>query len=64
MSKASKPAARANQDAFTALLGACRRLKFEPYDIARQLNARGHYEVSLGKEFPFNLRLFHFSPKH
>ena len=64
MSKASKPVARANQDAFAALLGVCRRLKFEPHHIAQQLDARGHYELSLDKEFPFNIRLFHFSPKH
>lgn len=54
----------ANRKAFAALLAVCRRLKFEPHDIARQLDARGHYELSLDKEFPFNLRLFHFSPKH
>ncbi len=55
---------RANRKAFAALLAVCRRLKFEPHDIARQLDARGHYELSLDKEFPFNVRLFHFSPKH
>lgn len=64
MSKANKPLARANQDAFAALLAVCRRLKFEPHHIAQQLDARGHYELSLDKEFPFNIRLFHFSPKH
>jgi AraC-like DNA-binding protein/quercetin dioxygenase-like cupin family protein len=54
----------ANRKAFAALVAVCRRLKFEPHDIARQLDARGHYELSLDKEFPFNVRLFHFSPKH
>jgi len=53
-----------NRDAFAELLRVCRRLRFEPHDIARQLDARGHYELSLDKEFPFNVRLFHFSPKH
>ncbi len=54
----------ANRQAFAGLLSVCRRLRFEPHDIARQLDARGHYELSLDKEFPFNVRLFHFSPKH
>jgi AraC-like DNA-binding protein len=59
-----KPAAQANRKAFAGLLAACRPLRFEPHDIARQLDARGHYELSLDKEFPFNIRLFHFSPEH
>ena len=64
MRKANDPTARANRKAFAALLAVCRRLRFEPHDISRQLDARGHYELSLDKEFPFNVRLFHFSPKH
>jgi AraC-like DNA-binding protein len=55
---------RANQKAFASVLTVCRGLRFEPHDIARQLDERGHYELSLDKEFPFNVRLFHFSPKH
>jgi len=49
---------------FAALLAVCRGLRFEPHAIARQLDSRGHYELSLDHEFPFNVRLFHFSPRH
>jgi AraC-like DNA-binding protein len=42
------------------LLEACSRLHFEPHSIAAQLDARGHYEVELDREFPFHVRLFHF----
>lgn len=54
----------ANHQAFAALLAVCRRLRFEPHDIARQLDSRGHYDLSLDHEFPFNVRLFYFSSKH
>lgn len=64
MSKNRKLTVHLNQDAFDALLTVCRWLKFEPHHIAQQMDARGHYELSLDKEFPFNVRLFHFSPKH
>ena len=53
----------ANRKAFEALLAACRRLHFEPHDIARQLDDRGRYELPLDKEFPFNIRLFNFNSK-
>jgi len=56
--------ARTNRKAFSALRAVCEGLRFEPHDIARQLDARGHYELPLDKEFPFHVRLFRFSPKH
>jgi AraC-like DNA-binding protein len=64
MKTAKDQPAPANRKGFAALLAVCRRLRFEPHDIARQLDARGHYELPLDSEFPFHVRLFHFSPKH
>lgn len=52
-----------NRDASADLLAACRRLKFEPHDIASRLDARGHFELSLDKESAFNELLFHFGSK-
>jgi AraC-like DNA-binding protein len=46
------------------LLALCRRLKFEPHDIAAQLDARGRYDVELDREFPLHIRLFHFTSRH
>jgi hypothetical protein len=42
--------------AFTELLAHCDRLKFEPHDISRQLDARGRYEMPLAAEFGFAIR--------
>lgn len=53
----SKPAA------FAELLAQCARLKFEPHDIARQLDARGRYEMPLAAEFGFEIKLFHYSSR-
>ena len=53
----------ANRKAYAALLAACRKLRFEPHDIAGQLDDRGRYDLLLDKEFPFHIRLFHFSSK-
>ncbi len=64
MKTPENPRQRANSQMFAALLAVCRRLRFEPHDIARQLDSRGHYELSLDHQFPFNVRLFHFSPRH
>ena len=64
MKNGRNKSAALNRESFAGLLAGCRSLKFEPHDIASQLDARGHYELSLDKEFPFNVRLFHFSPKH
>ena len=39
------------------------RLKFEPHDIASQLDGRGHYEVALDGEFPLLIKLFCYTSK-
>ncbi len=62
MTLKSKP--NDHQKAFNALLASCRGLKFEPHDIARLLDNRGHYDLHLDKEFPFRISLFQFSSKH
>jgi len=49
--------------ALRELLAVCARLKFEPHDIAQQLDARGHYELALPPEFPFDIRLFRYSSR-
>jgi AraC-like DNA-binding protein len=43
------------------LLETASRLTFAPHDIASQLDARGHYELPLAEEFPFVIKLFHYS---
>ncbi len=48
---------------FSRLLAVCRGLRFEPHDIARQLDARGRYEVELDREFPFLIKLFHYTSR-
>ncbi len=45
------------------LLAVCRSLKFEPHDIAAQLDARGRYTVPLDTEFPFSIKLFRFTSR-
>jgi AraC-like DNA-binding protein len=49
---------------FSRLLEACENLRFEPHDIAGQLDERGRYEVELNREFPFLIKLFHYSSRH
>ena len=47
------------------LLGAASRLRFEPHDIASQLDGRGHYAVELDGEFPLLIKLFRYrSQRH
>jgi AraC family transcriptional regulator, transcriptional activator of pobA len=60
---ADKQISQANRKAFAELLAACQRLKFEPHDIARHLDARGQYEIALDKDFPLHIQLFHVNPK-
>lgn len=48
-------------EAFRALLKAAGRLRFEPHDIAAQLDASGRYEVPLHEEFPLVIKLFHYT---
>lgn len=60
-----KPKTRdiAHPDGFSSLLEICGRLNFEPHNIAHQLDARGRYEVELDREFPFLIKLFHYSSR-
>lgn len=46
---------------WTGLLSVAGHLRFEPHDIAAQLDARGHYEVELAAEFPLLIKLFHYT---
>jgi AraC family transcriptional activator of pobA len=39
-------------------------MRFEPHDIAAQLDVHGHYSVDLDKEFPLLIKLFHYSSKN
>ena len=39
------------------------RLRFEPHDIAAQLDARERYAVQLTEEFPFSIKLFHYTSR-
>ena len=48
---------------FCHLLEACSRFRFEPHDIARHLDARGHYSVALEEEFPFVVKLFRYTSR-
>lgn len=45
------------------LLGVAKGLRFEPHDIASQLDAKGHYAVELDEEFPLLIKLFHYTSK-
>jgi len=58
------PAKPKTDAAFAELLAQCARLKFEPHDIARQLDARGRYEMPLATEFGFAIKLFHYASRH
>lgn len=57
------PAKPKPDGAFTELLTQCDRLKFEPHDIARQLDARGRYEMPLNAEFGFAVKLFRYTSR-
>jgi len=48
---------------FEQLLAVCRPLRFEPHDIAAQLDARGRYDVPLDDEFPLLIKLFRYTSK-
>lgn len=64
MAKAkTKPDAGGASEGLPCLLEVCHRLRFEPHDIARQLDARGRYEVELDREFPFLIKLFHYTSR-
>jgi AraC-like DNA-binding protein len=48
---------------FTKLIAFSRQLRFEPHDIARQLDERGRYDVELNREFPCLIKLFHYTSR-
>ena len=48
---------------WNALLDAASRLRFEPHDIAAQLDAHGHYAVELDDEFPLSIKLFRYTSR-
>ncbi|MBX3744864.1 MAG: helix-turn-helix transcriptional regulator [Verrucomicrobiae bacterium] len=50
-------------DGFVRLCETCRRLRFEPHDIAAQLDARGRYVVPLDEEFPLAIKLFRYTSR-
>jgi AraC-like DNA-binding protein len=52
---------RAANPGLARLRAVCDPLPFEPHDIARQLDARGHYAVVLHREFPLLIKLFHYT---
>jgi AraC-like DNA-binding protein len=60
---ASRKRSSAGAAAFEDLLRLCKALKFVPHDIARQLDARGHYAEALDAEFPFLIKLFHYTSR-
>jgi AraC-like DNA-binding protein len=50
---------------FSKLLKVAANLRFEPHDIRDQLDQTGHYAIELNAEFPFVIKLFHYtSRKH
>lgn len=49
--------------AWKTLLATCERVRFEPHDIASQLDGRGHYRVELDDEFPLLIKLFRYTSK-
>lgn len=62
-SRRREPDSNGTRVSFTRLLEVCRGLRFEPHDIARQLDERGRYEVELNLEFPFLIKLFHYTSR-
>jgi len=45
------------------LLTTCNKLRFEPHDIASQIDGRGHYAVELDEEFPLLIKLFRYTSR-
>ena len=50
-------------NAWQNLVGIAARLRFEPHDIAAQIEARGHYEVPLDGEIPLLIKLFRYTSR-
>jgi AraC-like DNA-binding protein len=59
----SSRTSRKTIDELRNLLRVCGRLKFEPHDLASQLDSRGRYTLPMDEEFPFHIRLFHFTSR-
>ncbi len=53
------PHRNATMKSWKDLFAAASRLRFEPHNIAAELDARGHYAVELDEEFPLLMKLFH-----
>jgi AraC-like DNA-binding protein len=49
--------------AWQRLLTVAADLRFEPHDIAAQLDGRGRYTVPLDEEFPLLIKLFHYTSR-
>lgn len=61
--KSRSPHKPGGSPAFAALLEAAGCLRFEPHDIAAQLDARGRYDVPLDHEFPLLIKLFRYTSR-
>lgn len=59
----TKSNARVENASFHSLLTVCRSLRFEPHDISSQVDRRGRYDVELNREFPFLIKLFHYTSR-
>ena len=44
-------------------MSVCRTLTFQPHDMGAYQNAGGRYELPLDEDFPFAIRLFHYSSR-
>jgi len=45
------------------LMSVVKRLRFEPHDIAAQLDGRRHYTMELNEEFPLSIKLFRYTSR-
>lgn len=56
-------AAKARGASWLQLRELTSRLRFEPHNIASQLDSQGHYTVPLVDEFPLLIKLFHYTSR-
>jgi hypothetical protein len=49
--------------AWKELMRVVDRLRFEPHDIAAQLDGRRHYAMELSEEFPLSIKLFRYTSR-
>ena len=52
-----------HMNAWQELLGTVAKLRFEPHDIAAQLDQRGNYTVEMDEEFPLLIKLFRYTSR-